>query len=45
LASALNALKNDVLSDVLKVGHVGNTCKVLKCGSGEGWRRSVEPIV
>jgi len=43
-ASALNALKTDVYM-VLKVGHLGNTCKILKCGAGEGWRRSFEPIV
>ena len=34
---------------VLKIGHFGkcirNTWKVLKCGAGEGWRRSVGPIV
>jgi hypothetical protein len=34
---------------VLKLGHLGkkirNTLKVLKCGAGEGWRRSVGPIV
>jgi hypothetical protein len=34
---------------VLKLGHFGtqisNTWKVLKCGAGEGWRRSVGPIV
>jgi hypothetical protein len=34
---------------VLKFGHFGkyiiNTWKVLKCGAGEGWRRSVGPIV
>jgi hypothetical protein len=23
---------------------IRNTCKVLKCGAGEGWRRSVGPI-
>jgi hypothetical protein len=31
---------------VLKLGHFGqqsrNTLNVLKCGAGEGWRRSVE---
>jgi hypothetical protein len=34
---------------VLKLGHLEkhiiNTWKVLKCGGGEGWRRSVGPIV
>jgi hypothetical protein len=34
---------------VLKLGHLGkqirNTCKVLKCGDGEEWKRSVAPIV
>jgi hypothetical protein len=34
---------------VLKLGHFGenirNTWKVLKRGAGEGWRRSVGPIV
>jgi hypothetical protein len=34
---------------VLKRGHFGkeirNTWKVLKCGVGEEWRRSVGPIV
>ena len=34
---------------VLKLGRCGqqirNTWKVLKCGAGEGWRRSVGPIV
>ena len=33
---------------VLKLGHFGqqirNTWKVLKCGAGEGWGRSVGPI-
>jgi hypothetical protein len=32
----------------LKLGHfgkqIGNTWEGLKCGAGEGWRRSVEPI-
>jgi hypothetical protein len=32
-----------------KLGHFGkairNTWKVLKCGAGEGWRRSVGPIM
>jgi hypothetical protein len=30
-------------------GHCGkcirNTCKVMKCGAGKGWRRSIGPIV
>jgi hypothetical protein len=30
---------------MLKIGHLGkeirNTWEVLKCGSGEGWRKSV----
>jgi hypothetical protein len=34
---------------VLKLGHFGayirNTWKVLKCGAGEGWRRSFVLIV
>jgi hypothetical protein len=34
---------------VLKLGHfvkyTRNTWKVLKCGAGEGWRRSVGRIV
>jgi len=34
---------------VLKLGHfreqIRNTWKVLKCGAGEGWRRSVGPIM
>ena len=34
---------------VLKLGrfgqHIGNTWEVLKCGAGEGWRRSVGPIM
>jgi hypothetical protein len=33
---------------VLKSGHFGKirkTWKVLKCGAGEEWRRSVGPIV
>jgi hypothetical protein len=34
---------------VLKLGRFGqqirNNCKVLKCGAGEGWRRSVGPIM
>jgi hypothetical protein len=25
--------------------HIRNTWKVLKCGAGEGWRRSVGPIM
>jgi len=35
-------------TSTLKLGHFGqqirNTWKVLKCGAGEGWRRSVGPI-
>ena len=27
------------------LGKVYNTWKILKCGAGEGWRRSVGPIV
>jgi len=27
---------------VLKVGHIGNTWKVLKDGAGEGWTGSVD---
>jgi len=34
---------------VLKLGHFGqqirNTWKVLKCGAGEGWKRSVGLIM
>jgi hypothetical protein len=34
---------------VLKFGHFGklvkNTLTVLKCGAGEGWRRSIGPII
>ena len=34
---------------VLKLGRFGqqirNTWKVLKCGAGEGWRKSVGPIM
>ena len=34
---------------VLKLGRfgqqIGNIWKVLKCGAGEGWRRSVGPIM
>jgi hypothetical protein len=26
---------------VLKLGHFRNTWKVLKCGVGKGWRKSV----
>jgi hypothetical protein len=41
--------KSAQLFVVLKCGHFGkeirNTWKVLKCGAGEGWRRSFEPIV
>jgi hypothetical protein len=48
-----NKLKNAAfgtwLSMVLKLGRFGkqirNTWKVLKCGVGEGWRRSVGPIM
>jgi hypothetical protein len=33
---------------VLKIGHFGksirNTWKVLKCGAGKEWRKSVAPI-
>jgi hypothetical protein len=25
--------------------YIGNPWKVLKCGAGEGWRRSVGPIM
>ena len=27
------------------LGKIDNTWKILKCGAGEGWRRSVGPIV
>jgi hypothetical protein len=27
------------------VDQIRNTWKVLKCGAGEGWRRSVGPIM
>jgi len=34
---------------VLKLGHFGkyirNTLKIVKCGAGEGWQRSVGSIV
>jgi hypothetical protein len=34
---------------MLNLGYYGrqsrNTWEVLKCGFGEGWRRSVEPIM
>ena len=34
---------------MLKLGHLAkwirNTCNILKYGAGEGWRRSVGPIV
>jgi len=34
---------------VMKIKHIGkwiiNSIKVLECGSGEGWRRSVRQIV
>jgi hypothetical protein len=34
---------------LLKLGRFGqqirNTWKVLKCGAGEGWKRSVGPIM
>jgi hypothetical protein len=34
---------------VLKLGHFGNqirnSWKIVKCGAGEGWRRSAGPIV
>ena len=37
------------LCRVLKIGRSGqqirNAWKVLKCGAGEGWRRSVGPIM
>jgi len=42
----LQLIKNGM---VLKLGRFGqqirNTWKVLKCGAGEGWRRSVGPIM
>jgi hypothetical protein len=38
-----------LLCTVLKLGRFGqqirNTWKVLKCGAGEGWRKSVGPIM
>ena len=46
---ALSATYRASLCVVLKMGHFGkrirNSWKVLKCGAGEGWRRSVGPIV
>ena len=43
----LNILRGG--SMVLKLGRFGqqirNTWKVLKCGAGEGWKRSVGPIM
>jgi len=34
---------------VLKIGlfgkYIRNTWKVLKCGAGEGWKRSVGPVL
>ena len=45
----LNATFGAWLCMVLKLGHFGqqirNTWKDLKCGAGEGWRRSVGPIM
>jgi hypothetical protein len=41
-------IHNIALCMVLKLGHFGkiiNTWKILKYASGEGWRRSVGPIV
>jgi hypothetical protein len=42
-------LEHNFLYMVLKIGRFGqqirNTWKVLKCGDGEGWRRSVGPIM
>jgi len=42
-------IRGGMLFMVLKYGRFGqqirNTWKVLKCGAGEGWRRSVGPIV
>ena len=44
-----NATFGTWLFMVLKLGRFGqqirNTWKVLKCGDGEGWRRSVGPIM
>jgi hypothetical protein len=44
-----NATFGAQLCTELKLGHFGkcirNTSKVLKCGAGEEWRRSVGPIV
>ena len=44
-----NATFGAWLCMVLKLGGFGqqikNTWKVLKCGAGEGWRRSVRPIM
>ena len=45
----INATFGAWLCMVLKLGRFGqqirNTWKVLKCGAGEGWRRSAGPIV
>ena len=41
----VNATFGEWLCMVLKLGHFGQqiryTWKILKCGAGEGWRRSV----
>jgi hypothetical protein len=42
-------LQQAELGTVMKTGHLGkeirNTLKVLECGDGVGWRRSVGKIV
>jgi hypothetical protein len=49
ILSVLYATFGAWLCMVLKLGRFGqqirNTWKVLKCGAGEGWRRSVGPIM
>jgi hypothetical protein len=38
--------KNLHISSIGRFGQqIRNTWKVLKCGAGEGWRRSVGPIM
>jgi len=45
----MNNNYNNNNNRIIKLGRFGqqirNTWKVLKCGTGEGWRRSVGPIM
>jgi hypothetical protein len=48
-ARSMGSNKNHELVSLKYLGYISqyikNTWKVMKCGAGEGWRRSVGPIM